>query len=276
MQVFFAKKFVIANSFNNCFVRLNKDLNKVGINGKIIQESNWEVVEVADIEKSELRKKLKADFVANGFDGLSYWQALENALCASLPRCDAKAITDTLSEKYVSVENTKKIPALQMIKVDGIHPTAAIYISLLQRVPQRIMLGKNRKIRFLTTTDRTLEYAKNMLSLQEIERVAMICLDERKRVVNAQYIAKGEESHASVSPSLITQIMTIYKPKYVIMAHNHICESLEPSHSDVSFTINTRKLIGRLGGELTDHIIVNKDDAISMASNTDFSFIFNQ
>lgn len=236
----------------------------------------WEVLEVADNEKTELREKLKADFIANGFDGLSDWQALENAINASLPRCDAKAITDTLREKYFSVENAKKVSALQMIKVDDIHPYAAIYISLLQKIPQRIMLGKNRKIRFLTTTEKMIEYATNMLLLQDVERIAMICLDERKRVINAQFIAKGEESYANASPSQITQIITIYKPKYVIMAHNHICESLEPSHSDVSFTINTRKLIGKLGVELLDHIIVNKSGALSMAGNTNFSFIFNQ
>ncbi|WP_178668394.1 JAB domain-containing protein, partial [uncultured Eubacterium sp.] len=186
------------------------------------------------------------------------------------------AITDTLREKYFSVENAKKTSALQMIKVDDIHPYAAIYISLLQKIPQRIMLGKNRKIRFLATTEKMIEYATNMLLLQDVERIAMICLDERKRVINTQFIAKGEESYANTSPSQIMQIITIYKPKYVIIAHNHICESLEPSHSDVSFTINTRKLIGKLGVELLDHIIVNKSGALSMAGNTNFSFIFNQ
>ncbi|WP_297131815.1 JAB domain-containing protein [uncultured Eubacterium sp.] len=225
--------------------------------------------------KNQMREKLKDDYLLNGSSALSDTELLEMALALSISKTDGKKVADNLIHEFKSLKCISVVRPEQMLKIDGIDEYSAIYLSLMRHILSRIELAKNDEVKVLDNTDKIIEYAKNMLSVQVVERVVMVTLDEDYRVIKSGYISQGTASFANVMPTEVSKRLIAEQPCYVFVAHNHLIDNSCASFSDVNFTLNLLNWLNQFGIELIDHIIVSKNDAMSMASDDEYKFIFD-
>ena len=91
----------------------------------------------------------------------------------------------------------------------------------------------------------------------------IILLNEKYRAISKLRFVDHKRNEVSASIPEIAQAFAINKPKYAIIAHNHISGVLIPSKDDDFATGKLNILCSVHGVTLIDHVIVGKDDAIS-------------
>lgn len=230
---------------------------------------------MADIDLKQRREELKKYYKTNGSENMTDKELLEAVLTMSLCKNDSKEIADNLMSEYGNIKNIFFLSPNQLLKTDKVDENTAVYLSLMRHIKAKSELDKNKNIKTFTDTDRIVEFAKNMLSVQTAERVVLVTLDDKKRLINAGYISQGNANSASVMPSDISRRIIDEKPRYAFVAHNHLTDTCVASFSDINFTVNLSNWLGQFGIELIDHIIVSKNTAVSMAEDEEYSFIFN-
>lgn len=230
---------------------------------------------MADSDLKQRREGLKKYYKTNGSENMADKELLEAVLIMSLCKNDSKEIADNLMSEYGNIKNIFFLSPNQLLKTDKVDENTAVYLSLMRHIKAKSELDKNKNIKTFTDTDRIVEFAKNMLSVQTAERVVLVTLDDKKRLINADYISHGNANSASVMPSDISRRIIDEKPRYAFVAHNHLTDTCVASFSDINFTVNLSNWLGQFGIELIDHIIVSKNTAVSMAEDEEYSFIFN-
>lgn len=225
--------------------------------------------------KMQLRENLRDDYLLNGNSDLSDVEFLENALSLAIANVDSKKVAENLLKEFKSLKCLSIVSPEQLMKIDGVNECVAVYLSLMRDVLARIELRKNDSFNVLADSDSIIEYAKNMLSVQVAERVALITLDEQRRIINSDYISQGTANFANVMPAEVSRRLVSEKPCYVVVAHNHLVDNCRASFSDVNFTINLSNWLNQFGIKLLDHIIVSKSCSTSLALDEEYAFIFN-
>ena len=230
---------------------------------------------MGDTDIKQRREELKTYYKTNGSENMTDKELLEAVLTMSLCKNDGKEIADNLISEYGNIKNMFFLSPNQLLKTDKVDENAAVYLSLMRYIKAKSELDKNENIKTFTDTDRIIEFAKNMLSVQPEERVILVTLDDGKRLINADYISQGNANSASVMPSDVSRRIIDEKPRYAFVAHNHLTDTCAASFSDINFTVNLSNWLGQFGIVLIDHIIVSKNAAVSMAEDEEYSFIFN-
>ena len=95
----------------------------------------------------------------------------------------------------------------------------------------------------------------------------LIALDSKNRIISSNIIAEGDIDRVPVSRRQIMEEAIRTKAARVVLAHNHPKGLTVPSNEDIVLTQDVCKLLGEVGIELIDHIIVSNDDYISMAAS---------
>ena len=230
---------------------------------------------MSDTDIKQRREELKTYYKTNGSENMTDKELLEAVLTMSLCKNDGKEIADNLISEYGNIKNMFFLSPNQLLKTDKVDENTAVYLSLMRYIKAKSELDKNENIKTFADTDRIIEFAKNMLSVQPEERVILVTLDDGKRLINADYISQGNANSASVMPSDVSRRIIDEKPRYAFVAHNHLTDTCAASFSDINFTVNLSNWLGQFRIVLIDHIIVSKNAAVSMAEDEEYSFIFN-
>lgn len=106
---------------------------------------------------------------------------------------------------------------------------------------------------------------EDAIGRREQEYFAVILLGPDMRVIDVLGTAVGSLSTVAVHPREVFSEAIRRKAHAVVLAHNHPTGDPEPSQRDIEFT-KTMVEIGELTGiPVYDHVIVTRDDFVSMA-----------
>ena len=225
--------------------------------------------------KKQMCENLQDDYLLNGSSDLSDFEFLEKALSLAVAKNNSKELAEKLMNEFNNLKSVSVASPKRLMQIDGVNEQVATYLSLMRDILARIELRKNQSVDVLADVNSAIEYAKNMLLFQDVERVALITLDEDFRVIKSDYISQGTTNFANVMPVEVSKRLVAEKPCYVVVAHNHLVDNGEPSFSDVNFTINLTNWLSQFGIKLLDHIIVCKSCSTSMAMEEEYKFIFD-
>lgn len=102
---------------------------------------------------------------------------------------------------------------------------------------------------------------------QDTEQLVMLCLDENFRGVDCRVIADGGETAVRFDMNELLEYARLSGAEYIILAHNHPYSSALPSRDDLKTTGIVAWALYACGFELIDHIIVYRDDYVSMSES---------
>lgn len=221
---------------------------------------------MAELGRDGHRKRAKQSFLDGAGPSMPDHNLLELLLFYSIPRRDVKPIAYNLINRFGSLKNVLCAPEGELMAVDGVGESTVILFKAIKALYERIELNKNKNIRVLENSDVTAEYAKNLLSSSDVERIVVISLNNNLGVINYHFVSSGTVNHTYVDPAKIIEYVLTDKAANVVIAHNHPDGDCIPSAADINFTLEIKGLLGKLGIRLIDHVIVTNDSARCMTS----------
>lgn len=110
-------------------------------------------------------------------------------------------------------------------------------------------------------------YLQLKLASEPNEVFAVLFLSNSHHLLAFETLFYGTINEAHVYPRLIVQKALSHNAAAIILAHNQVSNSCEPSRSDREVTLTIRKILKVIDVQLLDHVIVTKTSSFSFAEN---------
>ncbi len=232
------------------------------------------------------RAKLRQRFIDDGLDGFPDHNILEMLLFYALPRGDTNEIAHRLLNSYhgnisevlgADVESLRKVP--------GVGENAAVLLSMLPQV-FRIYRQELMERKGIFGRSDVEQYIANRFTGENVERVLIACLDNRWNLigdefqakhggkVNCEFVSTGSVNFSLVDRRAVIETCLRYNATAAIIAHNHPRGSALPSRDDLNTTVDIKRSLEVIGVRLIDHLIVAREDYISLACSRNYSSLF--
>lgn len=212
---------------------------------------------------SEKRKRLGELILEKGFDCLDDKELLDYYLCLSTGGASSKKASENLFDCFKSLDQIMKKEARYLRTVDDVSDLNAVYLALVNDMRCKMYAQRNENIKYLKDIEKRKQYTHNLLYPYGYERIVLIKLSRNMRVLSFELVSKGGVNFSQTSPASFAKILSIDKPEYIIVAHNHPESLCNPSVQDITFTNKLRDLATQFNCTLVDHIIVGQDKEFS-------------
>ena len=216
------------------------------------------------------RERIKEKFLKNGIDGFAEYEILELLLTYCIPRKDTKPIAKDLLNKFKTLDNVFKADFDKLSVIDGLGNNSIAFLKLIGDLPSIIYKDelKNKKLIDRETLkilnkDILLNYLRNKIGYEEIEKFYVIYLSSSNEVIEFEENSVGTLDRSSVYPREIYKKIINLNAKSVILAHNHPSDNITPSKSDIELTNEIAKGLKNFGALLVEHIIITKNSYFS-------------
>lgn len=235
-------------------------------------KQNNDGVKKAEPHKNH-RQRLKNRFLKDGFESFEPHNVLEFLLFFAIGRKDTNEIAHALIKRFGSVAGVLNASMEDLQSVEGIGEHSALFLHML---PQLFSYYVEDKIHEESITDqKTLfNYVSSKFWGLDHERVILISLNARLKVIAADVITVGSTTKASLEATQILEAAIKRRSKLVVLAHNHPQGYATPSMEDVAATKSIMKVLRVSGISLIDHIIYAPNGIMSMANNKRYSDMF--
>ena len=98
------------------------------------------------------------------------------------------------------------------------------------------------------------------------EHLYMICLDKKRKLLNCSLLSEGGLGQVAVDLRSIVETALRCSASCVVLAHNHTQGFAVPSRDDIQMTRQVAKALQMVSVELIDHIVISREEFVSMAS----------
>ena len=221
------------------------------------------------------RLRVRQRFQAEGLEHFEHHQILELLLFYGIPRRDTNELAHQLIRTFGSLSQVLDAPYEELIRVKGMSANAAVLISFCGQLLQAYYKDKYSTGMILHTTEETGQFLLPYYIGRKNESVALICLDNRCKVLNCSIIFEGSVNSTEINVRLVLQHALMHNATAVILAHNHPSGHALPSREDIDTTIVMAKALTVADIRLLDHIIIADNDFISMRDTASLKAIFH-
>lgn len=215
------------------------------------------------------RRRMADRFLTQGLEGFTQHQALELLLFFAVPRCDTNLLAHTIIDNFGSLGNAMDAPLDELIKIPGVGRHTATLIKLIPQMARQYELSKEQDVIVLSDREQAGKYCVKLLTGYARETFYLICLNSDNRVLAAERLSTGTVTETMVSERIVAERVFKHGASRVILTHNHPAGLLMPSPADRAMTRRIVTLLGLLGVEVLDHIIVGRGKFVAM-SDQDF------
>lgn len=198
----------------------------------------------------------------NNIDSLAEHELLEILLYSIMPRVDTNPLAHRLIRAFGDIDGVFRATTAELITVEGVGKRIAAEICLISKIFSKIKPTKKNKGPVISFSqlkeDIILEFSK-----LQTEKVVVYLLDKKYNILHELPWEDKKSDNASAQVAELIKSFAIFKPTYLIVAHNHPSCSVTPSDED-DFTTKKLNMICDLHGvSLIDHIIVAEGQAFS-------------
>lgn len=202
------------------------------------------------------RQRMRDSYLATGADGMKDEKLLELFLSLIIPRKDVRPIAYDLVKAFGSLEGVFNADVIDLMQVNGVGEKVAILISSASDIQRRIVLNRNSSVKSIISTSIAMEYVGNLLSTQSVEKIVIVALDNKSRIINQRFFTSDGVNFSDANPKELASFLIKNNASSAIIGHNHPNGICSPSASDLNFTISFRNMIELMDMCLLDHIIV--------------------
>lgn len=222
------------------------------------------------------RQRMRDQYINAGEKSMDDHKLLELYLALVIPRKDVRGLAYRLIDTFGSLKGVFDADVEQLMRVNGVGENTAVLISVSKDIANRIDASKSDDIKTINSSSIAIRYANNLLSNCVSERLLVVALDNKCRVLNKRLFDGIGINFMDANIKGITEFLLMTKATNVIVAHNHPDGYMLASASDCNFTINFRDMMHKLGINLIDHIIVGNEGGMSMRSQNEYKNFFGR
>ncbi len=220
------------------------------------------------------RKHMLERFHKYGIEPFREHEVLEILLYFSIPRRDTNEIAHKLLKRFHTIEGVLTAPEEELSEFSFISNRTIEHFKLITMLSRIIDKHKEDTKTYLCTTDEIATYFQTQFSMVQDERFAVLSLNNMGRHKAFEFVGYGDIASVGVNIGKIIEIALKTKATEVVICHNHPGGVPFPSQSDIEVTRNVKKALDLIKVVLSDHIIVTRDDYVSLASSEEFKDIF--
>lgn len=125
---------------------------------------------------------------------------------------------------------------------------------------------------FVVTPRQAVDAVKDFYKYVHRELAVIIALDAQDKIIDISRIMMGGIGHIPIRPRMIfTEALARMNAASIIVAHNHLTDSIKPSPEDKEFMLRIRDMGRELECELNDFIILGPTGEYWAATNETYA-----
>jgi DNA repair protein RadC len=210
------------------------------------------------------RKRLREKFLQNGLNGFLDYEIIELLLTLGTPRKDCKQMAKEAIKKFGGLREVLDSPSLDLQKIKGIGSSNILGLKLFQAVSERLAKEKISKKIILDSPEAVADFLQKSIGREKKEHFVMLSLDTSNNLIKISNISVGTLDASLVHPREVFNEAIQCSASSIIIAHNHPSGTTEPSEEDITISKRLMEAGKILGIDILDHIIVSKDNFISL------------
>lgn len=222
----------------------------------------------APVPHAEHRKRMRAEFLRAGADGMEDHRLLEMLLFYAIPQRDVNPLAHRLVEEFGSLSGVFHATYDQLLKVPGVGPNTAVLLRLIPAAAARYMKQAASFDGQIASLWQLKEMLEPCFFGRRDELAYLVCMDGRNRVLAVRKLGEGVVDTVAIASRKVMEAALACNASQVVLAHNHVSGVAYPSEADVSTTRHLGRVLSEAAGiTLIDHLIFAGGDMVSMAES---------
>lgn len=210
------------------------------------------------------RARLRKRLLDGGDDALADHEVLEYLLMTVIPRKDTKPIARTLIQRFGSLAGVFNADTGAIIGHPGMGETSAAALRIVALAANRLARTQIAEQPVLGSWQALISYLTINMAHLTVERVRVLYLDVRNRLIRDEHVADGSIDEAAIHPREVIRRALDLGSTGIIIVHNHPSGSPEPSRADVQITNKIAEAGRLLGIAVHDHVIIGREGHVSL------------
>lgn len=214
------------------------------------------------------RMRMKEEFLRRGLDSLSEHKVLELLLFYAIPQGDTNGLAHRLIDRFGSLAGVLDASVEDLCAFPGVGKHTAVLLRMIPELCGRYVASRSDLGDIVDCSARVREVLEPYFFGARNERVCLLCLDGKRKVLGVRKITEGSINAAEVTTRRITEEAMSLRASAVILAHNHVSGLAIPSQEDCATTRYLKQVLEPVGIELLDHVVFCDDDMVSMKDSS--------
>ncbi len=216
------------------------------------------------------RERVRDRFHTNKLENFPPHNALELLLFYGLARKDVNGLAHTLIEKFGSFSGVLDAHYDELLKVKGVGKVTATFIKMVPELARYYLTDKSSTGVVLSTTEELTAYLKNLFIGCTVERVYLLCLDQKYKLLNCVLLGEGSLDTVVINTRSVVEAAIRSGAYSVVLSHNHPQGWAVPSKADIHVTERLAFAFKQLDIYFWDHIIISTTSDISLRGSYGF------
>ncbi len=212
------------------------------------------------------RARLRERLLPGGAEALADYEVLEYLLYAAMRQGDTKPAAKALLKRFGTLSAVLNADPAALQQVDGIGETSAAALKSVAIAARRMARSEVADKPVLGSWQSLLDYLAIDMAHLTVERVRVLYLDARNRLIDDHHVGDGSIDEAAIHPREVIRRAMDVGASALILVHNHPSGSPEPSRADIQITQRIAEAGRLLGVTVHDHVTIGREGHVSLRS----------
>ncbi len=212
------------------------------------------------------RARLREKLLKGGPEALADYEVLEYLLFAGIRQGDTKPLAKALLRHFGSLAAVLNAEPGALTQVKGIGESSAAALKSVALAARRMARSEVREKPLLGSWQALLDYLSIDMAHLTVERVRVLYLDTRNRLIDDHHVGDGSIDEAAIHPREVIRRAMDVGASALILVHNHPSGNAEPSRADIQITQRIAEAGRLLGIVVHDHVIIGREGHVSLKS----------
>ena len=212
------------------------------------------------------RARLRERLLKGGAEALADYEVLEYLLFAAIKQGDTKPIAKELLKHFGSLAAVLNADPKALQRVKGVGETSAAALRSVAVAARRMARSEVQQKPVLSSWQALLDYLAIDMAHLTVERVRVLYLDTRNRLIDDHHVGDGSIDEAAIHPREVIRRAMDVGASALILVHNHPSGNPEPSRADIQVTQRIAEAGRLLGVTVHDHVIIGREGHVSLRS----------
>jgi DNA repair protein RadC len=210
------------------------------------------------------RERLRQRLLTGGAEALADYEVLEYLLFAAIRRGDTKPIAKALLARFGSLARVLEAEPAALAKSPGMGEASAAALKAVALAARRMTRSEVADRPVISNWQALIDYLSTDMANLTVERVRVLYLDTKNRLVQDHHVGDGSIDEAAIHPREVIRRGLDLGAAALILVHNHPSGSPEPSKADIAITHRISEAGRLLGITVHDHVIIGHGRHVSL------------
>ena len=210
------------------------------------------------------RERLRSRLLNGGAEALADYELLEYLLFGAFRQGDTKPLAKRLIERFGSFSAVLNADPGALAQVKGMGEASAATLHAIALSARRMARGAIEQQPVLGSWQALIDYLAIDMSHLKHERVRVLYLDTRNRLILDHLAAEGSVDEAAIHPREVIRKAFDIGASALILVHNHPSGDPEPSRADIQITNRIAEAGRLLNITVHDHVIMGRGSHVSL------------